>query len=453
MFNRGFIPYLIAGFLVVFLLIGYMGYREYQKHVAFERFISAIQAFNHSVEHPETDRHAHLTEVHTHGRGNPDPSTTVDPTNPYADPTNPYFVGKRGDEYVYMAGGKYVYSVAPLDQEYLELHAWEITGEKTPYVEKYLKRRAENSPYKGQVVQRIVTPDGQLHNVIVPYDRQYEEGDAILQSELDPPILEALEQDQYLPRVEIAGEPIPDEYYAIEDLYERHEFIKKVMFSKQLKISMTALEAKIAKGEIDVSLSAREKETVNNNEAMEERGRILQSFAKPVPSDKPPVKVSFLPDDGEDALPGWMRKMQGTLPSGSSKAVSDGDYSATDPFSEGSINEDASGAPVRSDVPLSPSDLPEMVNPTPAPPSVADIAKQLTPQGIEAELTEGISTDPAAKAQHLIDQYGTEEGLRRLRESDPEAARQFERHPPNRPSSGPTPRDVPTARSRNARNA
>ena len=31
------------------------------------------------------------------------------------------------------------------------------------------------------------------------------------------------------------------------------------------------------------------------------------------------------------------------------------------------------------------------------------------------------------RAQQLIDQYGPEEGLRRLKESDPEAARQFER--------------------------
>ena len=379
--------------------------------------------FNRSGEHTETDERSYLTEAYTHVDENPDPSTAVDTTNPY-------FVGKKGDEYVYKVGAGdygYIYTPVPFDREDIELQAWEITGEKTPYVEEFLKKRAENSPYKGQVVQRIVTPDGQLHKVIVPHDSQYEEGDAILRSELDPLILEALEQDQRPARVEIAGKPIPDEYYAIKDPYERQEFIKKVMLSRISKTSLAEIEAKIAKGEIDLSLSAREKENVDNNEAMKERGRMLLSFAKPAPSDKPPVKVSFLADEGEDALPGWMRKMQGTLPSGSSKAVSDGDYPATDPFSEGSINEDASGAPVRSDVPLSPSDLPEMVNPTPAPPSVADIEKQLTPQGIEAELNKGLSPEHFNKAQQLIDQYGTEEGLRRLRESDPEAARQFER--------------------------
>ena len=61
------------------------------------------------------------------------------------------------------------------------------------------------------------------------------------------------------------------------------------------------------------------------------------------------------------------------------------------------------------------------------------IEKQLTPSvprpgvGIEAALTDGLPTAPADKAQRLIDEYGTEEGLRRLRESAPDAARRFER--------------------------
>ncbi len=60
------------------------------------------------------------------------------------------------------------------------------------------------------------------------------------------------------------------------------------------------------------------------------------------------------------------------------------------------------------------------------PKSMAELEKQLTPEGIEAELSQGLSLERFDKAQDLIDQYGTEEGLRRLRESDPDAARQFE---------------------------
>ena len=51
------------------------------------------------------------------------------------------------------------------------------------------------------------------------------------------------------------------------------------------------------------------------------------------------------------------------------------------------------------------------------------------------QLKEQLSPVPFNRAQQLIDQYGSEEGLRRLREMDPEAARQFERErrpPPTR---------------------
>ena len=418
MLNRRVMSYLVVAGLIALLSICYIGYKEYQKHVALERFISDTQAFSRSIEHTDKDGHAHLTEAHTHAGENPDPSTA-------AETTNPYYKGKKGDEYVYMAGGKYVYSVVPLDREYLELYAWEITGEKTPYVEKHLKRLAENSPYKGQVVQRIVTPDGQLHNVIVPHDRQYEEGDTILRSELDPPILEALEQDQRPARVEIADEPIPDEYYASEDPYERHKFIKKVMFSKQLKISMAELEAKIAKGEIDVSLSAREKESVDTNEAKKERGRILKSFAKPVPSDKPPVKVRLLADTAQDALPGWIRKMECNPQLGNDEIGSGAAHSATDRVDERVGHDNVRGAPVRSDLPHFPADLSRVVEPVPQ--NIADLQKRLTPEGVEAKLEQSVSPDRFDEMRRLIKQYGTEEGVRRFREVDPEAAQQFQR--------------------------
>ncbi len=74
------------------------------------------------------------------------------------------------------------------------------------------------------------------------------------------------------------------------------------------------------------------------------------------------------------------------------------------------------------------------------PQSVADLEKQLTPElptteSIETQLKEQLSPERFSKAQQLIDEYGTEEGLRRLRESDPDAARRFERErrpPPTR---------------------
>ena len=316
-----------------------------------------------------------------------------------ADTANPYFIGKQGDEYVYKVGDGHIYTPEPFDREDIEMDVWEITGEKTPYVEKRLKELAENSPYKGQVVQRIVTPDGQLHNVIVPHDRQYEEGDTILRSELDPPILEAFEQDHPPARVEVAGEPVPDEYYAITDLYERHEFIKKVMLTKRFGISMAELDAKVAVGELEVSLSAVERENVDKTEAMKQRKQMLLSFARPASSDKSPVKVRLLSDEGEDALPGWMRKLERNPRTGSGETIGSGEYSATDFVSEGDFPLDTDTAPVSSDVPRSPSDLSRVVESTPSAQSVADIEKQLTPEGIEAELSQGVSTDSFDKVQ------------------------------------------------------
>ena len=55
-------------------------------------------------------------------------------------------------------------------------------------------------------------------------------------------------------------------------------------------------------------------------------------------------------------------------------------------------------------------------------PSVPQAAK-----GVEAELSGGISQERFDKGRQLIGRYGTEEGLRRLRESDPDMAQRFER--------------------------
>ena len=137
------------------------------------------------------------------------------------------------------------------------------------------------------------------------------------------------------------------------------------------------------------------------------------------------MKVSFLPDEDEGAPPGWVRKQEGNSPLGSGEAASGGAYSAADTVFEGDINEDASSASVGSDVP-SPSDLSNVVESTPSPLSIADLEKRLKLEGIEAELEGSVSPGRYNEMQRLIKQYGTEEGLRRLREVDPEAARQFE---------------------------
>ena len=109
-----------------------------------------------------------------------------------------------------------------------------------------------------------------------------------------------------------------------------------------------------------------------------------------------------------------------------------------EPTSEQSLGGDDFGNSFPDDLPPSDADVYEFEKPN-VPQSVADLEKQLTPEGIEAELSQGVSADRFDKAQQLIDEYGTAEGLRRLREMDPEAARQFERERRGAPS-----REVPS---------
>lgn len=96
------------------------------------------------------------------------------------------------------------------------------------------------------------------------------------------------------------------------------------------------------------------------------------------------------------------------------------------------------------DLPPSDTEPPQFEKPN-FPQSVADLEKQFSLEGIEEELSEGLSPERFDKAQQLIDQFGTEEGLRQLRESDPEAARQFERERlrPESPRPSEPSRDAP----------
>ena len=61
-----------------------------------------------------------------------------------------------------------------------------------------------------------------------------------------------------------------------------------------------------------------------------------------------------------------------------------------------------------------------------------ELEKQLTPDpptaaGIETQLNERFSPERLEKAREVLQQYGPEEGMRRLREDDPEVAAQYER--------------------------
>ena len=74
---------------------------------------------------------------------------------------------------------------------------------------------------------------------------------------------------------------------------------------------------------------------------------------------------------------------------------------------------------------------------------VSDTSKMLASSTVSHE---GLSPERFDKAQQLIDQYGIEEGLRRFREMDPEAAQQFEsdKSKPGQEHRPPPAREVPS---------
>ena len=431
MFKRRFIPYIIGVCVVVLLGIVYLSYVKYKTDQNFKAFMADAQAFNRSIE----EGHGHFSHNHTHHsqeRASTSDSEKTDVGEQMdSGEEHPYFVGQTPDgEYSYNIAGRLYASNKPMSQRSIEIEEWTLTGKMTPGVEEAI-RDAD------QVTQIVVAPDGKLHTVVVPRDSQYEEGDAILQSELDPLIMDwspilaeppLAQTEKYWLHNKLVIDGVDyfpsEEYYSIEDPYERQAYFNKFTWSIEYDISMAEVEKRIAAGELPQPLSESDKRLVDEIEKQMERYRMLAKRT-PKRSDKPPVKVSFLPREVKDALPGWKRKEVDNLSSGSGKTEFGGQPPATDSVPERESNEDTRGAPVHSDVPLSPLDPPYMVKPI-SPQSVADIEKQLTPEGIEAELSEGVSADHFSKAQQLIDQYGTEEGLRRLREMAPDAARQFE---------------------------
>lgn len=375
MLNRRFSPYVIGGCIIALLSVTFLGYRAYRKHVEFKAFMSKAQAFNRSIAGQSVHSSEAAPEV---SAGQSELAAQSGGFESEHKPSAPAGAGK----YVYKIAGFSIHTEEEMSQSDLEVEEWFITGKKTPAVEAYLKtHQKEVRLDRHQIMQRVIGPDGNMYKVIVPIGQEYDEGDAILRSEL----------------------------------------------------------------ELSAHLTAEPRGT--EGETIHDRLAMLEPRMIPPPlSDKPPVKVSFLPDDGEGAVPGWMQKMlrrsMAGLPPGvlgGSESVSAGGYSERSNFSDDVLNTDT--APIGSETPVSPSDLPDMVKPTPSRgmETGGDVTHQ-TPPSASAIMGEGISLDSYDTAKQLFDRYGAEEGLRRLREMDPYAAERFER---GRQTSEPS-RDAPS---------
>ena len=232
MLNRRFSPYVIGVSIIALLSVTYFGYRAYRNHVEFKAFMSKTEAFNRSLAGQSVHSSEAAPEVSA-GQS----ESVLAPQAGGVDSEHKHHLHPAEGKYVYKIAGFSIHTEEEMSQSDLEVEEWFITGKKTPAVEAYLKtHQKEVRLDRHQIMQRVIGPDGTMYKVIVPIGQEYDEGDAILRSELERP-----EHLKAKPRG-TAGETIHDR--------------------------LALLEPQI----IPPPLSA-----------------------------KPPVKVSFLPDDGEGA--------------------------------------------------------------------------------------------------------------------------------------------------------
>ena len=419
MVKRSVSPYIIGVCIVAVLSMSYIGIRAYQTHIELKQVLSDAQGVNrevaghHGHNHAEVDNHhAHSSDNHTQRKED----SSLEVTNHYG---HSHTEGE--DEYFYEFNGIKIASDTPMSKEDLELEEWIETGELTPFVEQELKRREEfrRKHNVGRLLQHVVTPDGQLGQVVVYDYNMYKEGDAIFQSELvtpdsRPDLFPAKPwrgRALILPEIsdpEGVEHFVPDEYYEITDKYEREEYFNKFEHSIVLGISMDEVEAKIAAGELDVSLSDTNKQHVDESlsryAAIEERTPLIDmGWPKPTVLDKPPVKVRFKPEsETVDGLSG-LKHREFEVASDDSSSTSE--VVTEQPQSNGQVGryEDHS-FPRRS---KEAEDVPPMPD-------------SLTSETIKAQLKERLTPEQFSEAQRLLDEHGAVEGLRQFREMSPE---------------------------------
>lgn len=388
MFNRRFIPYLIGICIFVFLSLSYIGFRAYQNHVEFKALMSDAKMFQWSLDKDAPPQRYEYT-----GNFRMDELTLQEVTGP--------------------DGETYKTIVPPgMDIETLQTGGYFI-----------------EFSHNQMVTQLVETPDGEIHELVVPRGFEVQEGAAVSRVALDPPLVSFTTW-------------INGKKYEIPEGEDVHVYGKKLLWVHELEIPMEEVERKIATGEIDISFSEQEKRDIERDKKIREEILKGQPTETPPMSDKLPVKVRFMTDEeiGQAApsplIPAWAPYFADPHQQPHNKVLEPPLHSGEH---SGGIDGETGRARGHTNFPVSPLDLPGMIEPIPAHRSEPGFeAANKTPapstiENLETQFRGGLSPERFNRAQQLIDEYGSEEGLRRLREMDPEAARQFEQPPPQSP--------------------
>lgn len=357
MLNRPFVSYLVVAGLIVLLSVCYIGYREYQKQVEFEAFMSKVRTTVDKETHPP-DKMESVSQGTNTGVSVASTRHRIDVSIP---PIQVSVMSKEEEA-----------EVKPIDWS-------EVPPETRAKLEKL-----GNAP---MTLQRIQTPNGNVHFIELPAGINY--------NEVEITVSEEMASQPTFPPTGSFDEVVLVRKSEIPEGEDIEEYTYKKRWALFLGVSVEEVGKQIERGHLP---------------------------PRPTITERTPV-IEFPIDEliGDDNRSG----------SGGSVAEArrSGEYQAEAPVSDGELSEDTQRDPVPVDVPHPPSNLSGVLEPSHR--SMTGRAETKTPtppttERIETQLRKQLSPERFDKAQQLIDEYGREEGMRRLREMDPEAARQFE---------------------------
>ena len=380
MFNHHFIRCAVALFL---LFLFALGYYFYNNHVEFRDFMSG---------HLEFQKIFLDTEGSQDTRDNPDGVTNGSTAS-----REPHWstYDKRQWEMYWSSHSK------PVKVRYAETGRPDDEGVKTASTPRMV--------YKKDLIPQLVeTPDGQVRKMY--WIEKLKPGQAVPPPEAWPIMLQ----------VTVDGVT-----YDVPEGETSDSYIDKIRLSTMYDISLEDVGRLIEAGMIPSSPIEAQYDPLFADPLFSRRedSRPLEARSKVLPWGPPPEsEIIYLDENEKRQLIQDMEALSGGETEGGSSGEID---TVGDSVSEQSSLADDFDNSFPDDLLPSDTESYEFDKPN-LPQSVADLEKQLTPAGIEAELSEGGAADSFDKAQQLIDQYGTEEGLRRLREMDPDAARRFE---------------------------
>ena len=357
MLNRRYISYIIVVGLIVLLSVCYIGYREYQKQIEFEAFMSKVQATVDKETHPPD-------KMESVSQGT-DMGVPVAPTRHGIDlSVPPIQVGV----------------VSAVEQAEGELVDWsELSPEERATSEKF-----KNAPMK---LQRIQTPNGNVHFIELP--------DIDLEG-MQIVVPEEMASQPTFPPTGSFPEVLSVRKSDIPEGEDVEEYIYKKRWALFLGVSVEEVGKQIERGHLPPRPSITER----------------------TPVIEFPIEALIGDNDR-------------------SRSGSSVDEALPSPVSDGELSENTRRVPVPADAPRPPSNLSDVLESSHHSITGGEETKTPTPptaESIETQLREQLSPKRFDKAQQLIKQYGTEEGLRRLSESDPEAAQQFEQERSPKPA-------------------